>query len=88
MGIQWSRAKLVKGDTTFMKTAEIPVNAPGLWDLWKTYKTEIKADGFGVSTYNDKWRVSYFELANGRDMDDIESGFAVKVRKYELLIGA
>jgi len=56
MGLNWSKSTIVKDGTKLVMSADFPESqeqTQKLWQLWKTHKDAIKADGF--STTKDKF---------------------------------
>jgi hypothetical protein len=66
MGILWTqpiKVKTKKGDYTLIISAEFPTGkfeSQRIWNLWKLYKPQLKKDGFSISKYKGKFKISWF----------------------------
>lgn len=72
MGLNWSRSTITKDGSKLFMSAEFPESreqTQKLWQLWKTSKDAIKADGF--STSKDKY-TNQFKIMYWHDLEDTD----------------
>lgn len=71
MGLNWSRPKQINGNKLLLIKSDLPESKLAtnkIWNLWRSYKSQLKQDGFNISKYpntpNGVWSINYWVTIN------------------------